>query len=252
MSLFSGKKIPLPTDEKNVLSLAYQEELVRTANAFLGLKVKGGKLAISDNNAELVIDGAAGGSSSTTTSDLPWQITLQDTPDGRTFQVGIGYATPCQRPGFLYLPPAIYASSGHDTNITATASTSYLVWARCLDGVAEIQHGVLTDIPSDWVNYPAIQAYDNDYPSYVTYAYFLIGVVDTTASPTTITQYISHNPQIEWVPSDIVMFKGAWNSGGIYRQNTIVFYSGNTYIRTGLAFGNSGGTPSGAFDWEVI
>jgi hypothetical protein len=251
-SIHGGMQIPLPNDKMNFLSKRYGGVVIKVCNAILNAKLKDGKYLISDKNLLLELDAIAS-SASITTSDLPWQITLQDTPDGRTFQVGAGYAVAQKKPGLTYASHGIFQSSGHDVDITVPAATTYFVWARCDGGVAEIQYGENADLPADWTEYPSTQGIDDFFPSTSQYGYFLIGYVAATVTPTAIVQYMVHHPQLEIVSQEEVVFQGSWTASTPYRQNSIVTYSGSTYLRYRiLVGGDDGGDPSGGNDWTPI
>ena len=255
-----GMRIPWPDDGKNnCLSKQYTAYIVAVCNAVLNTKLPdGGKFLISDKDLTLDFSEMLAdiGSSSSTATTFPWQITLQDTPDGRTFRVGSGFALPVTHPGMNYSSLNYFSSAGHGVDITVPADESMLVWARCQsapDWVAEIQTGDEFDLPADWFNYPAIQGGDIWWPTKNTYPYFLIGIVDATVSPTGITQLLTHNPQIPIAGREEVVFQDTWDSGGAYRLFAIVKHSGASYIRTNLAGGgDSGGTPGSSSDWTAL
>jgi hypothetical protein len=253
-----GRRIPPPTQKKNMLSLAYQRLIVNVCNAILNTRIKGGQFLISDNNGLLAIDEAVS-SSSETVSGAPWQISEVDT---NVFQVSDGIvnlSTFPKRDGFASGTQFLGVNTA--TNIALAASDFYTVYIKVWNsGSTDAEVVVInTAPPADWVCYPAPQHFDLEWPTPMDVGYVLIGFIDTNTSPAAITQYLFSNPDLldfsnsgmmTYPIGGTVLGSIAWNSGETYRTGTNVTHSGGTWMRYRTDTGNNGGTPgSGTNDW---
>jgi hypothetical protein len=265
----AGLKIPEPDQKKNFLSLSYSRLIVKVINAFLNLRTKNGQLLLSDHNGLLALEAelAAGGSTSST--DYPWQITLQDTPDNRTIRVG--GAVGAERVWMQRYPennsPVATALNGYGTNTDITIPSgspdgTYDVWLKCYDDAgtwkALVQVQDVDTFPTDWDAYPSPQTIDLNYATPYAVGYILVGQVLLAGTATTIKQLIFDNPTLaDYTNDNRLGFNAAyaglgnitWNTAATYRQGHVVNKSGALYFRYGLSFGNNGGDPAGT--WGV-
>jgi len=267
MSIRAGMKLPLPEQGKNnFLSLSYSRVIVRIINAFLNLRTPNGKLVLSDRNGALSFGDEVGAASSSSDGGLPWQITLQDTPDNRTIRVGNGVN---ERVWMRRYPenysPVATALNGYGTNTNvaippALPDGTYDVWLKCFNDAgtwkALVQVQGVDTFPSDWDSYPSPQNIDLNYYTPYAIGYILVGQFLLAGAATTFKQLIFDNPVLADYTNDARLgFNPAysslgdidWQPAASYRQGHVVSQSGTLYFRYGLTFGNNGGDPAGTW-----
>lgn len=201
-------------------------------------------------------------SDASSSSEHPWQITLQDTPDQRTVQVSAGYVFCSQLPGATTgTTNQKMDGSGTGVDITFPSTPGdYFMWVRCYDSgggnfIAELKAEPTDTLPGVglWPNFPAAQHFDFDWFTPHSEAYVAIGYVTVPASgQATITQFVVDNPAIQDFSSDDrTSWGGNWSSG-VYRRNTLVVHGGTLYIRSSCTVSDSGGTPGSSIDWTAL
>lgn len=250
-----GYVIPPPSQQENFLSLSYAGLVVAVCNAFLNLKVKGGKFSLSENNAVLELDDETTSESSESITGLPWQISVVD---DTTIQVSAGFAFASGIPGRgTRLVDAFYESTNTDTPITIAASSLNEVWMKIYfdgsDSVAEVNTSVYSGIKPEtgWYEYPAPQFFDCDWPTPLETAYVRIGFVSTTVSPPLVTQELFDNPKIlDFTADRRTMGVEVWDSGAGYRLGFLVLHDSLLYQRESMLYGANGNEPgTSPSDW---
>lgn len=233
-------EVIVPLNALGNMEAVYDETITKPEMVFSQAKV----ILKIPNPANLIPSASAA-------SDLPWQITLGTAAN--TLQVSGGYAFTYTGPTIAAYSPenAIWSASGTGVDIAfPTLLATFNVWLELTGFNAVVNVGETP--PADWTNVPAPQPIDPNDPT-IRGIYVMVGYVDPTTNPPTITQLLHHNPFLRGVGFKEVSFGGSWTVAGVYRRHTILTHSGVTYIRTDLFYGDNGGTPGGgSSDWLAI